>query len=80
MAIVSDSFIEQDRLVEYLKKKSKPMMLDAAEPVIQEAMKEIEIRLRQSVGSIVLGLIENSYEIMRDGHNLKITVFNKKVE
>jgi hypothetical protein len=74
---VASTFINEDRLLEHLRHDCKERMISAAEPVIQEAMKEIEARLREKLGSIVIAMLDMSFDVLRDGKNLRITVMNK---
>lgn len=72
------SFINDDLFIKFLRKKCKAKMIAAAEPVINEAMKEIESKLREALGSIIVGSIDSSFDIFRDGRDLRITVFNTR--
>lgn len=72
-------FINSEALCKYLVMESREKMIVAAEPVIQEAMKEIEKKLRAELGSIVVGLINADYSIQKMQGNLQITVFNKEI-
>lgn len=70
--------INEDRLLEYLRHDCKERMIKAAEPVIQEAMKEVEARLREKLGSIVIGMLDSSINAFRDGRDLRITVIHEE--
>lgn len=45
-----------------------------AEPLIEEAVKDAEKALRKRIGELVLGMIDTSYELSKDGDVLKIEV------
>lgn len=49
-------------------------MMDAAEPVIQEALREIERKVRGRVAAAVLTTIEHSYSATRMHNVLEIRV------
>lgn len=69
-------FIDEKLLLEHLRHSCKERMIAAAEPVIQEAMKEIEARLREKLGSIVIGMLDTSINVCRDTRELRITVLH----
>lgn len=75
--MATSTFINEDRLLEHLRQECKQDMIAAAEPAIQTAMKEIETRLREKLGSIVISMIDSSFDVMRDGKNLRITVIHR---
>lgn len=77
-SIMISTFINEDQLLEHFRHDCKEGMIPAAEPVIQEAMKEIEARLREKLGSIVIAMLDQSFDVMRDGKDLRITVLHKK--
>lgn len=74
------TFIDDDRFARHLKNECREGMIAAAEPAIQDAMKEIEKRLRQKVASIVIGMIDADFNLERHGHDLRITVLNREVK
>ena len=49
-------------------------MIEAAEPVIQEALADIEKKMRQKVAATVVGMVEHSYRVDVSGGDLRITV------
>jgi hypothetical protein len=49
-------------------------MLEAAEPVLQQALRDIETAMRKDLARMVTGLIESNYDISRNGHLLLIRV------
>lgn len=49
-------------------------LLEAAEPLIQDALAKVEKRLRERVGAAVLTLLEHGYDVSRDEQRIVITV------
>jgi hypothetical protein len=66
--------INQDAFLTMLREKLTAGMMQAAEPVIQKALAEAEKAMRERLGSMVIGLLEHSYDVMRDGSDLRILV------
>ena len=52
----------------------KRQMLAAAEPVIQDAMKEIERGMRERVAAWAMGVIDKNYDMWRNQNELMIRV------
>jgi len=72
------AFINEDKVAEFMRKECKEAMINACEPVIQEAMKKIESTLRREVGSIVVGMIRQDINVLRNGQDLVITVLHRE--
>ena len=47
---------------------------EAAEPIIQRAVKDYETEVRKIVGKAAVGMLEERYSIERFGQDLRITV------
>ena len=55
----------------------KEKMLEAAQPILDKAMKDVEYELRKSLGGFVIGFIESSYSVERYGSEIRISVHDK---
>ncbi|MFY2599420.1 hypothetical protein ACOTHJ_21395 [Achromobacter xylosoxidans] len=49
-------------------------LVQAAESVIQAAIKEAEAEMRKALAVAVVGMIQKNYSVQRMGHDLVITV------
>jgi hypothetical protein len=72
------NYINEELFIEEIRANARYKMLEAAEPIIQEAMKEIELKLRESLGSFVVGMIEHDFNIYKQQGDLVITVLHRK--
>jgi len=54
-------------------------MIKEAEPVIQEALKEIELKMRQNLAANLVQFMENYYDIEFDQQNIIIKVRRPEV-
>lgn len=77
MATIS-SFIDTERAAAFMRNECKEQLISACEPIIQEAMKQIETTLRKQIGSIVIGMISTNFNVMRQGQDIAITVLHKE--
>lgn len=55
-------------------------MLEAAEPIIQEALKRIEREMRQALAARLIGLIESNMSVERYGTDLRIVIKQAQTE
>lgn len=55
-------------------------MLEAAEPIIQEALKRIEREMRQALAARLIGLIESNMSFERYGTDLRIVIKQAQTE
>lgn len=55
-------------------------MLEAAEPIIQEALKRIEREMRQALAARLIGLIESNMYFERYGTDLRIVIKQAQTE
>jgi hypothetical protein len=55
-------------------------MRKAAEPILQRALAEMEQRMREQLGAMLVGFVTTSYNLERDGRNLLIRVHLGKNE
>lgn len=65
------NFIDGPNFLSSLQAEMNKQMLAAAEPVIQKALKEVEQAMRQRLGAMVIGLIEESFSVDRYGQDLR---------
>lgn len=66
--------INEETVLEQLKKQMNDEMLAAAEPVIKAAVVEAEKAMRKQLGSMFISLIEQSFSVERFGTDLRIIV------
>lgn len=55
-------------------------MLEAAEPIIQEALKRIEREMRQALAARLIGLIESNMSVERYGMDLRIVIKQVQID
>lgn len=70
MAIV----LREADISEILGKELNDAMLKAAEPILQQAMKDIEQEMRAKMASRLLAFIESNFAVERMGHDLRIVI------
>jgi len=71
MAIVSEI---PEGLVHGMKHVLNKKMEEAAEPLIQEALKDIEIKMRKEVASNLISIMENHTEFYMTGQTLVVKI------
>jgi hypothetical protein len=64
----------ETRYIEHLKAKLNKDMTDAAEPFVQEAIKEVEAAMRKSLASNLIAMIDGSLSCERLGSDLRILI------
>ncbi len=68
------SLLNSDAIYQILTERINEEMIKAAEPIISDALKEIEYKMREKLGAIVIAHIENYMEIEKYGQTLKIVI------
>lgn len=71
--------IDEKGFLKSLKGNINESMMVAAEPVIQAALKDIEIKMREDLAKTLIGFIESYVSMERYGTDLRITI-NKSYE
>ena len=66
--------IKQDTFEAALAGAVRAALEEAAEPVIEEAVRQFEGKARQRIGSLCLGLIQSDYRLERMGTDIVIRV------
>jgi hypothetical protein len=66
--------INQDAFLARLSDQLNEELVAAAEPVVQQAVKDAEAAIRKRLGVAVVGLLEQYYRVERHGQELRITV------
>lgn len=64
----------QPAFAEWFRNKLLIEFKEAAEPIIQKAVKDYEAEVRKTVGKAAVGMLEEAYSIERFGRDLRITV------
>lgn len=75
--MLDKNYINQEAFLMSIKADLQERMAAAAEPIVQEAMKAAEKKIREAVGAFVVGMIEKNVDIMRRSENLVITILNR---
>jgi len=65
----------QKTFIEALNKR----MLEEAEPIIQETLKDIELKMRKNLAANLIQFMENNYDIEFDRQNINIRVRRQEV-
>ena len=68
------------RSIQHTFTKSQQMnaeLMAAAEPAIQEAVKQVEKEVRKRFGALVISLIEQQFSVHRNGTDLHIVVHQR---
>ena len=68
------NFIDTEAFSKYLLQNINKQMLEAAEPILQEALKKLEIRMREKLATNIISLIEQNYSVERCGNDIRIMV------
>ena len=66
--------MNMDQFTKQLSENLRGALLQAAEPLVKEALAHIEKGMRAKLAEVVLARINADYECYRDGLNLKIQV------
>jgi hypothetical protein len=75
MAITSDDR-ESQSFMKHLQASLATGMNQAAEPLIQEALKNIEVVMREKLAQMCIARREHQYSMYRNGNDLNIVVKN----
>lgn len=70
--------INPDSAMRILKDQMNAELMAAAEPAIQEAVKQVEQEVRKRFGALVVSLIEQQFSVCRNGTDLHIVVHQQK--
>lgn len=68
------SMINEQELSKHLLEKLNAEMSLAAEPIIQKALKEVEVVMRKRMASMLIGYLEQSMSIEHMGTDLRIII------
>ena len=71
---MAQTIINNDVFNKQFKEMLNAAMLEAAEPIIQEALKKAEIKMRESLAVRLIALIQDDFDVRRFGHDLHIVV------
>lgn len=66
--------MDDANLLTALKAQLNQQMLDAAEPIVQEALKKIEVAMRQRLAAQLIAFIDTQFSMQRQGRDLVITI------
>jgi hypothetical protein len=55
-------------------------MIEAAEPIIEEAMKAVERKMREKLGSMIIATLEHQFSVQHHQNSLVITVINRSLD
>lgn len=68
------SIINDELFAQQMRQVLNDEMLRAAEPVLQKALKDIETEMRKKLAALVVGVVDRSYRLSRDGQSIVIRV------
>lgn len=68
------SLINDEEFSRILKRELNAQMLEAAEPIIKQAIASAETEMRKRLASILVSLVDRSYRMERMGHDLVVRV------
>lgn len=70
------SLITDDAMDVLIKDALNEGMLKAAEPIIQKALKEVEMEMRAKMASMLISYLDNQVSMERFGRDLRILIKN----
>lgn len=68
------AFIDEDRLRASLAKIMADEMMEAAEPIIQQAVKDAEKEMRRRLGAMIISQIDSNFDVTRSAQDIVIRV------
>lgn len=71
---MATTLINSEAACDILKKQMNAEMVEAAKPIIDEALKEIEKVMRKKLASMIIAYLDNNIEAERMGSSLRILV------
>ncbi len=72
------SLINKDEFARQLHTKLNAGMIEAAEPIIQKALKDTEIAMRKQLGAMLISYLDNNFVVESFSDELRIKVFQSK--
>lgn len=72
--------INVDELAKILGKELNKSMTEAAEPLLQDALKKIEQEMRKELAGRLISFIQNDFVFDRMGHDIRIIIKQAKPE
>jgi hypothetical protein len=75
---MENTWLNDERFLEGLKRKLNADMLSAAEPVLQKALVDAEKKMRESLASNVVAFLDHSFSVERYGSDLRILVKHER--
>ena len=73
---MSTNWINAENMAKALKEQMNKEMLEAAEPIIQQAVKNAEKEMRFRLSAMIVSLVENRFDVFRDGRDICIKVLS----
>jgi hypothetical protein len=74
------NFINEELFARQMTEALNAEMLRAAEPLLQTALQNIEVEMRKRLAAMVVGALDTSYRVERDGREIAIRVAMGKSE
>jgi hypothetical protein len=68
------SLINTEATIEFFGRQLEAAIIEAAEPMIQEALKKIETQMRQSVAQFAIGSIQSDFDVRLFGEVVEIRI------
>lgn len=76
MAKLTDpiSLINVEAFRETLHEDLNQSMMEAAEPILQKALKDIEVKMRERMAALIIARIQRDFNVSLRGEEISITV------
>ncbi|MDE2107270.1 MAG: hypothetical protein KGL39_59280 [Patescibacteria group bacterium] len=71
---MANVILNEQRFFDGWLEKMNAQFREAAEPIVKQAVADAEAAIRAQLGQTVVGLLEHNFSVVRDGHELRITV------
>lgn len=68
------SIINEGAFRESILKQLNADLLAAAEPILQEALKKIEVEMRAKMASRLIAYMDSNFHFERHGHDIRVVV------
>ena len=71
---MATTLLNNECALEILKKRMNKEMIEAAKPLVEKALKDIEKVMRTKLASMVVAFLDNYMEIERCGQTMRIVI------
>lgn len=78
MAEKTISLINEEYVNTVLRQQMNEAMVKAAKPILDKALKEMELVMQKQLGSMVIGFLDTHMEVETMGHSIRILIKHDK--